>query len=587
MKIIPKIFFLKPVFDKISRLLIRKHKIYMVLLLVFTIGFSLIETLGISVIMPFISMVSDPKIIDSGMYKKVYDFLGFSTFESFVIAAGICIICFYIFRSVYSVTFSWFTNRYSSGLYKYFSKKVFDTYLHVSYKVYVQKNSAVLMQAISSETGDVGKIVLNILQFFSEIFTVLMIYAVIVILNWRMTLVITAALLFIVLIILPVLTKINKDQGAKKYLAGRYMNKSLKETLGNIKYVKLKGNEKEVLNTYDSAIQLRTRSEVINNVLGIIPKYILESIGFSFLIGVIIFIVWVYRDASKVIPIISMYALALYRILPSVHRMLQNINNIVYSEKTLNSVYESLNQQVEIEGKEIVNFNKSISLENVNFKYLTGNNVLSGISLEIKKGEKIAITGESGSGKSTLVDIIIGIHTNVSGNVYIDDTIINNDNIQSWRKKIGYIPQSIYLFDGTVAENVSFGSKFDEEKIIKALQKANIWDFLSQKEGLQTLVGDGGIQLSGGQQQRIGIARALYDDPEVLVLDEATSALDTETEQKIMDEIYSVSGNKTLIVIAHRLSTVERCDRKIRLENGKIVQETAEEPLECQIKIPS
>jgi len=290
------------------------------------------------------------------------------------------------------------------------------------------------------------------------------------------------------------------------------------------------------------------------------------------LIAAVVFIVWIYHDASKVIPIISMYALALYRILPSIHRMLMNINHIIYNEKTLESVYETLQQPIEKEGDTQLSFERSIRLKNIHFKYLTGGEVITGISLEIEKGEKVAFTGESGGGKSTLVDIITGIHKPHEGKVYIDEIALTDDNIRSWRKKIGYIPQSIYLFDGTVAENVAFGSSPDEEKIKTALIKANIWDFLSQKEGINTLVGDGGIQLSGGQQQRIGIARALYDDPEVLVLDEATSALDTETEQKIMDEIYSVSANKTLIVIAHRLSTVERCDRRIRIGDGKIAK---------------
>jgi ATP-binding cassette subfamily B protein/ATP-binding cassette subfamily C protein len=386
-----------------------------------------------------------------------------------------------------------------------------------------------------------------------------------------MTVVVTIILLILVLSLLSILTKANKIQGKKRLDSGRKMNRVLKETLGNIKYVKLKGNEENILHTYDNAIETNTRSELINNVLGIIPKGILESIGFSLLVAAVIFIVWTYDDASKVIPIISMYALALYRILPSVHRMLQNINNIAYAEKTLESVYDSLHQPVEHEGIAPLTFNRSIRLDNINFRYITGGDIITGVSLEIKKGEKIAITGESGSGKSTLVDSIIGIHKPLSGNVYIDDTIITDDNIRSWRKKIGYIPQDIYLFDGSVAENVSFGSISDDEKIKKALQTANIWEFLSEKEGLQTRVGDGGIQLSGGQQQRIGIARALYDDPEVLVLDEATPALDTETEQKIMDEIYSVSEHKTLIVIAHRLSTVARCDRRICIEHGKIV----------------
>jgi ABC-type multidrug transport system fused ATPase/permease subunit len=182
----------------------------------------------------------------------------------------------------------------------------------------------------------------------------------------------------------------------------------------------------------------------------------------------------------------------------------------------------------------------------------------------------VAFIGESGSGKTTLADIIIGIYRPQKGALYADNTLINNSNILSWRAKIGYIPQNIYLFDGTVAENVSFGSKYDNEKLIIALKKAKIWDFLESKDGASTRVGEGGIQLSGGQQQRIGIARALYNNPDILVLDEATSSLDDATESQIMEEIYDLSGNITLIIIAHRLSTVERCDRKIMIEDGKI-----------------
>jgi ATP-binding cassette subfamily B protein/ATP-binding cassette subfamily C protein len=568
---IPNLNILKPIISKLLKLLTRKHKIYIILLLVLTIGFSLVETIGISAIMPFISIVSEPELLESGWYKKAYDFIGLAGAESFIIAMGIGIICFYIFRAVYSVFLTWITSKYSIGMYRYFSKKVFKIYLSVSYKIYTQKNSAVLMQSINSETNEVGKIVLNLLHFFAEIFTILMIYTLIVFINWKMTVVVTGILLVIVILLVTVLTKISKIQGEIRLLAGRKMNRTLKETLGNIKFIKLKGNEENILRTYDAAIEERTRSDVINSVLGIIPKSILESIGFSFLIGVVVFIVWFYRDASKVIPIISMYALALYRILPSVNRMLSNINNIAYSEKTFESVYDSLNQPIEEEGSAPLDFNSVIRLDNINFKYMTGGDVINNISLEIKKGDKIAFTGESGGGKSTLIDIIIGIHKPDSGKLFVDETLITDENIRSWRKKIGYIPQSIYLFDGTVAENVTFGSEPDEEKIITALKKANIWDFLSQKEGINTFVGDKGIQLSGGQQQRIGIARAIYDNPEILVLDEATSALDNETERKIMDEIYSVSENKTLIVIAHRLTTVERCDRKIRIENGRIV----------------
>jgi len=569
----PKIKAFLSVLGILYRLLNRRQKISFCIMLFLTIGFSIIETVGISAIMPFISLASDPGLLTSGWYKKVFDFAGFNGFESFIIASGFVIIFFYFFRAVYSTFLTYSINRFSFGIYKSLSKNVLRTILSISYKVYVQKNSAEQIRTITEETKDVGVLVLNFMKLLSEFFTVLLIYAVIVVINWKMTLVITVVLSFIVLFMLSILTKKNKKIGEKRFESGITIYRLIKESLGNIKYIKLKGNEEDILQTYETAAETRSRAEVFYNVFGALPKGILESIGFSLLIAAVMFFIKMYHDASAAIPVITMYALALYRILPSIHRMVQNIGEIFYFQKTLENVNESLHQQAEKEDAEPLDFKHSIRFENISFSYMSGNEVIKGISFTVNKGEKIAITGESGGGKSTLIDIITGIHKPVSGKIIIDDTVLTNKNIRSWRVKIGYIPQSIYLFDGTVAENVSFASIPDDDKIIKALQRANIWDFLIQKEGIYTRVGDGGIQLSGGQQQRIGIARALYDDPEVLVLDEATSSLDSETEKKIMDEIYNISENKTLIVIAHRLSTVERCERKIQIESGRIIGE--------------
>jgi len=568
--IIPKLKSLLSVPGSLYRLLNRRQKILFLILLILTIIYSIIETVGISAIMPFISLASEPGLLASGWYKKAFDLTGFAGFEPFLTAFGFILIFFYFFRAVYSSLLTYFINRYSFGIYKYLSKNVLKNILSISYKLYVQKNSAEQIRVITEETNYVGKLILSILKMFSELFPILLIYIVIVILNWKITLVVTFVLLLLLLFILPYLTKTNNILGEKQLESGKSIYRLLKESFGNIKYIKIKGNEEKILKTYDTAAAVKARTEVLSNVYGTLPKGILESVGFSLLIAAVMFFIRIYHDASGAIPIISMYALAFYRILPSIHRMLQNIGEISYFHKTLDNVSESLRQQPENEEAEPLVFNRSIRLENISFKYITGDDVIYGVSFNINKGEKIAITGESGSGKSTLIDIITGIHKPVSGKIYIDDTILSDKNIRSWRIKIGYIPQSIYLFDGSVAENVSFGSIPDEKKIINALQRANIWDFLSQKEGIRTRVGDDGVQLSGGQQQRIGIARALYDDPEILVLDEATSSLDNETEKKIMDEIYNISENKTLIVIAHRLSTVERCDRKISIENGKI-----------------
>jgi ATP-binding cassette subfamily B protein/ATP-binding cassette subfamily C protein len=563
-----------PVVDKLHHLISKRHKVYLGLLVMMTVGLSCIETLGISAIMPFISMASNPSLLDSGWYKWTFDFFGFIEKEKFIIFSGIVIIFFYVFRAVYSVIHMYLVNRFSLALYKYFSKNLFKTFLSVPYKVYAQKNSAELIQITTNEAMNTSNLVLNILQASSEFFTVLLVYALMILINWKMTLVLSAGLSLLVFSFLRVIMTKTKIQGTKRAESHKKLYRTLKETFGNFKFVKLKGNEEGILRIFDASNLTYSRSMIISHTLGIVPKSILESMGFSLLVAVVVFILWNYHDASKVIPVISMYALALYRILPALHRMLLNLNNIAFSRRALDIVDDNTRQPVEIEGSGQIAFEKSIRLERVAFRYMSGSDILNNVSLEIRKGEKIAVTGESGSGKSTLVDLIIGINKPISGTIYIDDQAVTGGNIRSWRSKIGYIPQSVYLFDGTVAENVAFGSESDETRIKLALQKANIWDYLSRKEGVFTLVGDGGIQLSGGQQQRIAIARALYDDPDVLVLDEATSALDTETEMKIMDEIYdNVGGDKTLIVIAHRLSTVERCDRRIRVENQGIYVE--------------
>jgi ATP-binding cassette subfamily B protein len=252
--------------------------------------------------------------------------------------------------------------------------------------------------------------------------------------------------------------------------------------------------------------------------------------------------------------------------MPSVNRIVSGINEIIFRLKALEVVHNELIYEIEELGDEEISFDEEIDLKNISFEYVKNKPILKNFNLTIKKGEKIGIIGESGSGKSTLVDIIIGLYRPNSGKVLIDNIELNEKNLKSWRKKIGYIPQMIALKDGSVAENVAFLEEVDEEKVKEALKKANLLEFLEKNhQGIYTKIGDNGIKLSGGQRQRLAIARAIYNEPQVLVLDEATSALDNETEKKIMDEIYKIGENKTMIIIAHRLSTLDRCERVVRV----------------------
>ena len=565
---------IKSAFSKLLLLLDKRRKFFLIVLFFMVIFLSLIETAGVSIIMPFISAASNPDIVNTGYYNFFYELLGFKSADRFVIFFGIAIIIFYFFRAVYNMIYTYIVNKFAEGSYRHFATRLFKTYLALPYKTFVKKNPSIMTQVIVKEAQNLSYTLLNFLKIFTEFFTLLLLYFFLVMVNWQITLVLTIILILTFFVVFNTLIRTSKKLGEKRYEANVNLSKTIWGTLNNFKFIKLKGNQKKLLNDFNDSAAKLTRATVISSTISSIPKNILENLGFSLLIATVCFIIWRYESAEMVIPVITMYALAMYRMLPAITRVLEYYNKIAYNLRSLDKTYEELNLQTDQEDSEPLFFSKYIRGENIVFYYNEGADVIKNISFEIRAGEKIAFTGESGCGKTTLVDIIIGVYRPISGNLYVDDVLIDNNNIRSWRGKIGYIPQDIYLFDGTVADNVAFGSDdVDEKKVKIALEKAKILNFLETKDGINTIVGDRGIQLSGGQKQRVGIARALYNDPEILVLDEATSSLDDATEADIMDEIYDVSGNKTLIIIAHRLSTVQRCDRKIRIESGNLKNE--------------
>jgi len=344
-------------------------------------------------------------------------------------------------------------------------------------------------------------------------------------------------------------------------------------SFGNFKIIKLKGNDKEILQKFSKASFGYAKANITNATLSQFPRLFLEAVGFSLIAIIVVYLVMKYQqDIKGALPILSMFVLGLYRLMPSVNRIYSSYNQVLFYIKSLEITHNDLIYEPEDLGKEEIEFKKEIRLKNIYFEYEVAKDVLKDVNLTIKKGEKVGIVGESGSGKSTLVDLLIALYKPKSGKIIVDDVELNETNIKSWRKKIGYIPQSIYLFDGTVAQNVAFGESVDKKRVKEVLQMANLFEFLEKyHQGIETKVGENGVKLSGGQKQRVAIARALYNDPEILVLDEATSALDNETEKKIMDEIYKIGKNKTMIIIAHRISTLDRCDRIIKLEEGRVL----------------
>lgn len=553
-------------FTKIRHLTTRRDKIILLCLLPATFLLSLIETFAISIIMPFISLASNPQLIFENKYANyAYKILRFENTIDFMVAFSVALVIFYVFRALYNLAYSYALNRFAFRKYHFFAYRLFCKAVELSYIDFTNRNIDIIRRNIINESLKVSQFIQQILYITSELITIALMYALLLFISWKMTIVLTLFLLANVLLIIKTISKNIQKQGEINVETNKSVLEIITKALGNFKIIKLKGIQNYILQDFDNASKKRVDAEIKYQVLHPLPRFILESLGFCVLIAAVAYILLKYNNAAAVIPIISMYALALYRILPALNRILQSYNFMKWCKKGVEIVYEDLIYHTEYEDNKPIEFNRTIELKNINFEYKENKSVISDFNLTINKGDKVAFVGQSGAGKSTLIDLIIGIYKPKSGEILIDGVALNNENLRAWRKKIGYIPQNIFLFDGSVAENIALSENANEARVIECCKKANIWEFLCANDGIHTRVGDGGIKLSGGQKQRIAIARALYDNPQILVLDEATSALDNETEGKIMDEIYSVAEGKTLLIIAHRLSTIERCEKVVEV----------------------
>lgn len=524
--------------------------------------------------MPFISVASDFTLIHSNEYYNfIYSFFSFEKDVLFVLWFGIVLLIFYISRSLLNLFYVYVLAKFSKGRYHLLAYRLFENYLGRSYKEFINNNSSTLTKTIVNEADNLTSLLSSLLFIISEVFVIILIYSMMLYLNWKITFLLSLILVINALFLVKTVSKQIKKEGLKKEEFQRKFYEILNSTFGNFKMIKLKSNDEEVLTRFSTASSGFANSNIINQTLTQFPRIFLEALSFLIVIFMLMYLIYTYQhDISSLMALISMFVLGLYRLMPSVNRIINNYNLILYYYKSLAIVHNDIIYEIEDLGDKKISFKNQIELKNIYFSYEENKQVLENISLTIYKGSKIAFIGESGSGKSTLIDVIMGLYRPKEGSLYVDGILLNDDNIKSWRQRIGYIPQHIYLFDGSVGENVAFGEIYDAEKIKEALKKANLLEFLeSYHNGLDTKVGENGLKLSGGQKQRVAIARALYGDPELLILDEATSALDNETEEKIMEEIYNLSNDKTLIIIAHRLSTIVKCEKVYTLNKGCLI----------------
>lgn len=560
-------------FRSLQSLFPARDKRLVLFLLLGSVGVSLVETASLSAVMLFASVATNFDLVTTNKYFYfIYKALYFEKPSHFVLSFGVFLLFFYAVRAALNIAQVYYLNKFSQMRQHYFASLLFKRFVRLPYHVYVMQNSSSLGQTIFSYTSNITQVVSGLLSISAETLTILCVYAMLFYVNWKMTLVLTSLLSIKVFAIVKTFSGKITHAGKISQRFGLIAGKTFSETFQNYKFLKLLARDNLTINSFIDAHKTYARASATNAVWQGLPRFILETLGFFILIGVMLYVIYRYNNAQFVVPIVSLYALAFYRFLPSVNKILMGYNQIIFNKHALKPVLQYLIMEEESLGELPLAFNKTIKLSDVTFAYGMQPPIFEHVSCIIRKGERIGFVGASGAGKTTLVDIVIGLLTPQVGTIVIDDELLTNTTVRAWRRKIGYIPQHVTLFDGTVLDNVVCGREVNENEVVRCLKQAHIYDFLLTKDDVATRVGEGGIQLSGGQKQRIAIARALYGDPEILVLDEATSALDNETEAIIMDNIYDVSAHKTLLVIAHRLSTIARCDRVYRIEKGSVFE---------------
>jgi len=561
----------------------RGVKIKLVILLIAIIIGAQIETLTLSVIQPFVLIITDPSVIYANqMLYFVYNLFEFRDTTIFLAFLAVTIAIVYTFRGLYVYFFTRIQNKFLATNTAMISNRLLMQTLKQPYLYHVNHNAVELQRVVVRNSEHLFTVVSSVISVLNDGFMALFILGFLMFTSFYMTLVV----LFFAFICVVVYFKIFKNriqQSGEDEAKGQVqINKSVLQALHGIKEIKVTRRENYFTSKFKS-VRVRTieAGEKIRT-LRQLPKLFIESLCFSGAFLVVAGVIGAGVDMEALIPQLGMFMLAAFKLLPAISRIVNSITLITLRKSSINHVYNGLFEQNEefvqlLPEPSVSVTTRDIIVSDITFKYpKTQKFIFKKASLTIPHNTAVGFIGKSGAGKTTLVDIILGILVPQSGNVIYNGKSVHH-HFSEWVKNVGYIPQVIYLLDETILENIAFGidkKAIDVGKVWYALEKAQLKEYVqSLPNGLQTIIGERGIRLSGGQRQRIGIARALYNDPAILVLDEATAALDNDTERAVMDAIHDLKGNKTVIIIAHRLSTIKHCDIVYKVEKKVIIQE--------------
>lgn len=573
----------------VLNLLTRRERWQMILILMFMLPNALMQVAGVASVMPFIAVLAQPDLVESNvLLSSLYAALGKPAMREFLtLLAGAALVLLVLSNGLAAIT-TWLILRFSYMRVHTLSRKLLEIYLGNDYTFFLLRNPSDLTKNIINEVNHlVTGFLMPLLQLVANAFVVTAILLMLVFTDPMLALTVGIILSSAYGLIYITLRKRLRTLGHNRMRANARRFKTTHEAFGAIKDLKVSGRENYYLSAYSDASYLFADNQSTHQVMAQLPRYALESLAFGIVLIIALYLTTNQQTTQGALPIIALYAMAGYRLMPALQKIFDNAATLRFSAPVVERIKDEMStpkshvkpkhQPVSDTSDSPLTLREALDIQNLTYRYQgMSTPVLDDINITIKARTTVAFIGESGAGKSTLVDIILGLLKPEKGAILIDGVTLDQTNISAWRKDLGYVPQSIYLADDTLRRNIALGipdREIDDEAVIAAAKAAAIHDFIVSElpDGYNTVAGDRGIRLSGGQRQRIGIARALYNNPDLLILDEATSALDGSTEAAVMDAIDRLSGQKTIIMIAHRLSTVKNCDQLYYLKNGKLV----------------
>lgn len=569
---------------KIISLLEKKERNKLALVGVGAVFMAMIEVIGVGSIMPFVAVASKPDLIRTNEYLNwAYTAFSFRSDRDFLIVLGVIMLVFVIITNASQALIHYVKVRFTTMRRHTLSLKLFRSYLDQPYPFFLNRNSYDFIKNINTEIEIIiNGTLMQLVEIMARSIQILLLTIFLFVVSPYTTLGIVVSIGGVYGLIYFFVRRTLKRLGASRYSLYAERTRIVSEAFWGVKEVKIMGIESLFTKSYVKPSRRHAQNTSLHEVIGDVPKFALEAVAFSSIIAFVLYQTLKSGNFQDAAASVSLYAYAGYRLMPAVQSLFKAMSKMKYNSVGAERIYEEFKISAAGQRQEIaaerMPFLRSIRLEHLSFSYPnTEKNVIKDLSLEIEANSLIGFVGKTGSGKTTLVDIILGLLVPQAGEFFVDDARIDAANVRSWQRNLGYVPQSIYLSNDSIAANIAFGmprAEIDMKAVEDAARMAQIHDFIVSdlKEGYGTEIGERGIRLSGGQRQRLGIARALYRNPSVLILDEATSALDHETETAVMDAIDSLSGKKTIILIAHRTTTLRKCDAIFKLEKGKIVE---------------